>query len=131
MWNRKEDERIKFFAYETNGKLHVMDCFSGLSLDSILYNIRVERRLENMEQEVTSRAEIADDVTCQLDDEEIPYILLFVGEDGDGNLISNIDEDELIYMLEGTAEYLKDEKKQSLAEKIGDLFSWRKDIDEN
>lgn len=127
----KEYDGVKFFAFEKNGNLKVIDCFSGLSLDSIIYNIQVERRLENMEENKRKRIDIVDEVSVNLDDAEIPYAILFLSKEGYGNLISNLDEEELIYMLENTAKHLKDEKKKSLSEKIGDLFSWRKDIDDN
>lgn len=79
-----------------------------------------------------NRAKIVDKMTDELGDADIPYTLLFIDKEGNGNLITNLEEDEMVLILERTLNHFKDEKKKSIADRLGELFSWKDDkIDEN
>lgn len=73
-----------------------------------------------------------DKMTDELSEQDIPYTLLFIDKEGNGNLITNLEDGEMVLILERTLNHFKDEKKKSIADRLGELFSWKDDkIDEN
>ena len=135
-------EKVEVLFYSNNGKVEVIDQFSGQPIDYMLYNTIIEGRCEismaygERVKDIRDSVEeenfhIADQVTDVLSEKDVPYVLIFLGDTGEGNMMSNIQEQHVIVdILENVLNKLDKNEKKGIIGRINELLS-REAKDEN
>jgi len=128
-------EKVEVLFYEDNGNVCVIDQFSGQPIDYMLFNTVIEGRCEfsmaygERVNDVRDSVEeenfhVADQATDVLDEKDVPYILVFLNQAGEGNMMSNIPKQQIVIeLLEGVLNKLDDKEKKGIVGRINELLS--------